>query len=154
MCFLLTTSCLAWPHMIVYTYIYIYKYINCVFRSLISDVTCNFVSAVVVCPSWVLVVPYRMLTIFACYVLIFMFWMLFFILTTSLWCFVHGFYFRITDWTCCHGPHLHAMLRIISRDVSGLAADSPCGVWGRGCTTCLLHDSPLFGWYFKLRVGM
>ena len=34
----------------------------------------------------------------------------------------------ITDWTCCHGPHLHAILRIFSRGVSGLATDSPCGV--------------------------
>ena len=58
------------------------------------------------------------------------------------------------DWTCCHGPHLHAILRIISRGVSGLATDSPCGVWGRGWTTCLLHDSPLFGSHFKMRVGM
>ena len=53
------------------------------------------------------------------------------------------FAFWITDWTCCHGPYLHAILRIISRGVSGLATDSPCGVWGRGWTTCLLHDSPL-----------
>ena len=50
------------------------------------------------------------------------------------------FAFWITDWTCCHGPYLHAILRIISRGVSGLATDSPCGVWGRGWTTCLLHD--------------
>ena len=64
------------------------------------------------------------------------------------------FAFRITDWTCCHGPHLHAILRIISRGVSGLATDFPCGVWGRGWTTCLLHDSPLFGSHFKMRVGM
>ena len=64
------------------------------------------------------------------------------------------FAFRITDWTCCHGPHLHAILRIISRGVSGLATDSPCGVWGRGRTTCLLHDCPLFGSHFKMRVGM
>ena len=62
--------------------------------------------------------------------------------------------FRITDWTCCHGPHLHAILRIISSGVSGLATDSPCGVWARGWTTCLLHDSPLFGSHFKMRVGM
>ena len=64
------------------------------------------------------------------------------------------FAFRITDWTCHHGPHLHAILMIISRDVSGLATDSPCGVWGRGWTTCLLHDSPLFCSHFKMRVGM
>ena len=60
------------------------------------------------------------------------------------------FAFRITDWTCCHGPHLHAILRIITRGVSGWATDSPCGVWGRGWTTCLLHDSPLFGSHFKM----
>ena len=30
-------------------------------------------------------------------------------------------------WTSC----LHAILRIISRGVSGLATDSPCGAWGR-----------------------
>ena len=65
-----------------------------------------------------------------------------------------NFAFRITDWTCCHGPHLHAILRIISRVFSGLATDSPCSVWGRGWTTCLLHDSPLFGSHFKMRVGM
>ena len=64
------------------------------------------------------------------------------------------FAFWITDWTCCHGPYLHAILRIISRGVSGLATDSPCGVWGRGWTTCLLHDSPLFDSHFKIRVGM
>ena len=47
------------------------------------------------------------------------------------------FAFWITDWTCYHGPYLHAILRIISRGVSGLATDSPGGVWGRGWTTCL-----------------
>ena len=62
--------------------------------------------------------------------------------------------FRITDCTCCHEPHLHAILRINSRGVSGLATDSPCGVWGRGWTTCLLHYSPIFGSHFKMRVGM
>ena len=51
------------------------------------------------------------------------------------------FAFRITNWTCYHGPHLHAILNIISRGVSGLATDFPCGVWGRGWTTCFLHDS-------------
>ena len=63
------------------------------------------------------------------------------------------FAFRITDWTCCQIPHLHAIVRIISRVVSGLATDSPCSVWGRGFI-CLLHDSPLFGSHFKMRVGM
>ena len=63
-------------------------------RLTISDVTCNYVSAdggkgwhVVACPSRALVVLYRMLTIFACYVLTFMFGMLFLFLTTSLRCF-------------------------------------------------------------------
>ena len=84
-----------------------------------------------------------------------MFGMLFLLLTTSLGRFLStDFAFWITDWTCCHGPYLHAILRIISRSVSGLATDSPCGVWGRGWTTCLLHDSPLFGSHFKMRVGM
>ena len=64
------------------------------------------------------------------------------------------FAFRMTDWYCCHGPHLHAILRVISRGVSGLATDSPRGVWSRGWTTCLMHDSPLFGSLFKMRVGM
>ena len=48
MCLLLTTSSLAWTLIIicaiVYIYIYIYIY-NCVFGALISDVTCNYVSA-------------------------------------------------------------------------------------------------------------
>ena len=140
------TFSLAWTLMIVCTSIYIYIYVCvCVF------VTCNYVSAdrgkgwpVVACPSRALVVLYRMLTIFACYVLTFMFWMLFFV----------DFAFRITDWTCCHGPHLHAILRIISRGVSGLATDSHCGAWGRGWTTCLLHDSPFFDSHFKMRVSM
>ena len=53
-----------------------------------------------------------------------------------------------------YGTHLRDIIRIISRGVSGLATDSPCSVWGRGWTTCLLHDSPLFGSHFKMRVGM
>ena len=85
---------------------------------------------------------------------LFMFGMLFLFLTTSLrWLLSTDFAFRMTDWTCCHGPHLHAILRITSRGVSGLATDSTCGVWGRGWTTCLLHDGPVFGSHFKMRVG-
>ena len=110
---------------------------------------------VVAGPSRALVVLYRMLTIFACYVLTFMFGMLFLFLATSHRMFLStDFAFRTTDWTCCHGPHLHAILRIISRGVSGLVTDSPCGVWGRGWTTCLLHDSPFFGSHFKMKVGL
>ena len=47
-----------------------------------------------------------------------------------------------------------SIIKVISRGVSGLATDSPCSVWGRGLTTCLLHDNPLFGSHFKMRVGM
>ena len=34
---------------------------------------------------------------------------------------------------------------IFYRRVSGFATDCPCGVWGRGLTTCLLYVGPLFG---------
>ena len=30
---------------------------------------------------------------------------------------------------------------------------SPWGIWSLGWTTCLLHDSPIFGSHFKMRVG-
>ena len=101
---------------------------------------------VVACPSRALVVLYRMLTIFACYVFDFYVWDAVSIFNHLPKVFLStDFAFRIKDWTCCHGPHLHAILRIITGGVSGLATDSPCGVWGRGWTTCLLHDSPLFG---------
>ena len=74
----------------LYECIFIY---NCVFGSLISDVTCNYVCwlgkgwPVMACPSRTLVVLYWMLTIFACYVLNSMFGMLFLFSTTSLGCF-------------------------------------------------------------------
>ena len=55
----------------------------------------------------------------------------------------------------CIPPYLWGMVfQAFRRDGSGLATDSLCGVWGRGWTTCLLHDSPLFGSHFKMRVGM
>ena len=41
--------------------------------------------------------------------------------------------------------YLHTLLVIINRSVSGLATDSPCGVWGRGLTTCLLCNGPILG---------
>ena len=146
MCFLLTTSSLAWTLMIVCTSVYITV---CAFGSLISDVTCNYVSADGGrdCPSRALAVLYRMFTIFACYVLTYV-WDAVSILTTSLGCFfVHRLCFSNNGlnklpWT----SYLHAILRIISRGASGLVADSPCGVWGRGWTTCLPH--------FKMRFGM
>ena len=61
--------------------------------------------------------------------------------------FGHRFCFQTKDSTCCHGLHLHAILRIISRGVSGLATDAPWVVWGGWWTTCLLHDSRLFGFH-------
>ena len=38
--------------------------------------------------------------------------------------------------------------RRIIRSVSGLTTYSPCGVWGRGWTTCLLCDGPILGLCF------
>ena len=49
---------------------------------------------------------------------------------------------------------LRTILKINSREVPGLATDSPCGVWGRGWTTCLLYDGPLLGLGFYLSVGV
>ena len=151
-----------WQFLRVFIYIYIYIY--CVFGSLISDVTCNYVSADLLmgegmacgglpflgtgCP--ILDVDNLCLLCIHFYV-----WDAVSIFNHIPRMFLSiDFAFRITDWTSCHGPHLDAILRIISRGVSGLATDSPCGVWGRGWITCLLHDSPLFGSYFKMRVGM
>ena len=90
-----TLNCCSWSTLLILILIYIYIYIyNCVFGSLISDVTCHYVCLlmgegwpVVACPFRALVVLYRMLTIFACYVLTFMFGMLFLFLTISLGCF-------------------------------------------------------------------
>ena len=144
------------------TYDSSYEYIyNCAFGSLISDVTCNYVSADGGRDGlWWPALPGHWLSYTGCWhSLLVMYWLL-----CLGCCFIFNhlprmflstdFAFWITDWTCCHGPHLHAILRIISRGVSGLATDSPCGVWDRGWTTCLLHDSPLFGSHFKMRVGM
>ena len=158
MCFLLTTSSLAWTLMIDRLYEYIY---NCVFGSLISDVTCNYVSADGGRDGlWWPALPGHWLSYTGCWLsLLVMYWLLclgycFYFNHLHMMFLSTDFAFRITDWTSCHGPHLHAILRIISRGVSGLATDSPCGVWGRGWTTCLLDDSPLFGSHFKMRVGM
>ena len=61
---------------------------------------------VLTCTSRELVVPYRMLTIFACYVLTYVRDAVS-ISTTSLRCLCHtDFAFRMTDWTSCHGPHI------------------------------------------------
>ena len=47
--------------------------------------------------------------------------------------------FPWTSFTSCP----HTILKIFSRSGSGLATDSPCDVWGRGWTTCLLCDGPI-----------
>ena len=99
--------------MIICASIYIY---NCVFGSLISDVTCNYASAdegngwsVVACLSRALVVLYRMLTIFACHALNYV-W-------DDVSIFNHlprmflstDFAFRITDLPNCPGPHIYML---------------------------------------------
>ena len=122
----------------MYIYIYIFIYIT-VFGSLISDVTFNYVSADggrggLPFPGTGCPVPDVDNHCLLC--------IDFYVWDVSIFnhlprMFLSTYFaFRITDWTCCHGPPLHAILRIISRGVSGLATDSPCGVWGRGWTTC------------------
>ena len=140
----------------------------CVFGSLISDVACNYVSADGGRdgPWWPALLGHWLSYTGCWQYLLVMYWLLFGVLflflTTSLGCFcprtlqivqsvINGL--NKLPWT----SYLHAILRIISKGVSGLATDSPCGVWGRGWTTCLLHDSPLFSlhilnesWYVTL----
>ena len=87
----------------------------------------------VACPSRALVVLYWMLTIFACYVLTYVWDAVSIFNHLPMMFFVHGLCFsndglNKLPWTL----YLHAILRIISRDVSGLVSDSPCSVWGRG----------------------
>ena len=41
--------------------------------------------------------------------------------------------------------NLQTKFRIISRGVPCFATGSPCSVWGRGWTTCLLYDGQLSG---------
>ena len=54
--------------------------------------------------------------------------------------------------------YLPAILRIISKGVSCLATDLPCGVRGLGWTTCLLHDSSfsahILKWELVCRFGV
>ena len=33
--------------------------------------------------------------------------------------------------------------------IDGLATGSPCGIWGRVWTTCLLYDGPVLGLRFR-----
>ena len=165
MCFLLTTSSLIYIYIYIHTHTHIYIYIyNCVFGSLISDVTCNYVSADGRRDSlWWPALPGHWLSFTRRWQsLLVMYWLLCLDVWNAASIFDHlprmflstDHAFRISDWTCCHGPHLHAILRIISNGVSYLATDSPCGVWGRGWTTSFLHGNPLFGSHFKMRVGM
>ena len=136
-----TETSLAWTLTIVCTsiYIYIYIYIYCVFVFFISYVTCNYVSAEGGRDGlWWPALLGHWLSYTGCWhsllvIYWLMFGMLFLILTTSLECFVHGLCFfnnglNKLPWT----SYLHAILRIISRGVSGLATDRD---W-------------LFGWLF------
>ena len=62
--------------------------------------------------------------------------------------FVPGLSQRTLDLTCFHWTslcHIYILTRIFYRGVSGFATDCPCGVWGRGLTTCPLYVGPLFG---------
>ena len=93
-CFLLTTSSLAWTLVIICSCVYIYIYI--VFGSLISDLTCNYVSADggtggLPFPGTRCPIPdVDNLCLFR---IDFNVWGAVSILTTSLGCFVHGFCF-------------------------------------------------------------
>ena len=67
--------------------------------------------------------------------------------------FVHGISFeqRIGQFTMglLYLPfYIHAELRIISWRFSGLATDSPCGVWGRGWSTSLLYVGLRWGFMY------
>ena len=131
---------------------------TCYHATRVADYAVDNVCGIVAQTSRALVVLFRMLTVFACYVFDHYVWAAVSIFSHLPRMFLSTYFaFRITNWTCCHGPHLHGILRIISRGVSGLATDYPCGVWGRGWTTCLLHDSPLLrltfrneSWYVSL----
>ena len=78
--------------------------------------------------------------------------LLFLQLSTSLWCFRPRTSFLKNGshwytWTSFIS-YLHTILRIISRSASGLAIDSPWGVWDCGWTTCLLCGGPISGLFF------
>ena len=97
-------------------------------------------------PSRELVVQYWMFT-FMCLIPL-MFGILFIPLSTSLGCFCPRTFFLnkgLDDIrrACFFISDLHTKLRIISRRVLGFVTGSPCGVWGRGWTTCLLYDRSL-----------
>ena len=50
--------------------------------------------------------------------------------------------------------NLHSKLQIFSTSVWGLAKYSPCGVWVRGRTTCLLYGGPLLCVCFQTNTGV
>ena len=154
MCFLLTTSSLAWTLMIICTIVYIY---NCVFGSLISDVTCNYVSADGGRDGlWRPALLWHWLSYTGCWQsLLVMYWlmfgMLFPFLITSLGCFCPrtllfeqrteqvAMDFIFTCYTKDNQPGCFRLSNWFSLQA----------VRGRGWTTCLLHDSSLFGSHFK-----
>ena len=51
--------------------------------------------------------------------------------------------------TILHEMRIHTKLSVINRRVPGWDTDSPCGVWGRGWTTCLLYGGPPLGLYIQ-----
>ena len=73
---------------------------------------------------------------------------------------VRGLSSQKADWKCHRGSsflflsNLHTNLRIISRSVTGLVTDSPCGVWGCGWATCLLFGGSLLGLCFWMTVNV
>ena len=81
-----------------------------------------------------------------------MYGLMFLRLSTSLGSFHPRTFFGLDslDWTGSHGPLYIRFTYYIQYNqreccVSGLATDSPCGVLGRGWTTCLLGDGPILG---------
>ena len=111
MCFLLTTSSLAWTLMIVCTSIYIYMY-NCAFGSLISDVTCNYVSADggraglwwhALLGHWSSIPDVDNVCLLC--IGLYLGCCFYFNHITRMFL-PTDFAFRIMDWTSCHGPHI------------------------------------------------
>ena len=110
----------------------------------------------VACPFRRLVVLYQMLTFIMC-----LMWLM------SGYCFYvylhpldvstrgHAFLNNGLNNTECASflSGLHTKIRIINRVFSGFATCPPCGVWCRGCTTCLMYDGTLSGvWCSKIKL--
>ena len=82
-----------------------------------------------------------------------MYGILFWHLWTSSGCFHPRTFFLINwlgklPWTSCESD-LHTKLWLISMVIPSLATGSPCAVWGRRWTTCLLYGVPLLSLLFK-----